>query len=71
MAVLRNRYPLNIPPSGADPLLKMTNITCKSNVSLVYFRFSLRVVQRVHVQIAYAVVTPEAHLNEQDEGHIV
>jgi hypothetical protein len=21
MAVLRNRYPLNIPPSGADPLL--------------------------------------------------
>jgi hypothetical protein len=25
MAVLRNRYPLNIPPAGADPLLKYTN----------------------------------------------
>ena len=33
MAVLRNRYPLNIPPAGADPLLKHTTRTSPARVT--------------------------------------
>ena len=35
MAVLRNRYPLNIPPAGADPLLKYIYTCIHRAVSMI------------------------------------
>jgi hypothetical protein len=35
MAVLRNRYPLNIPPARADPLLKKVIYSPATGVALL------------------------------------